>query len=75
MNQPHTFNDLLAECVAWNDANPTGCTVLVEMESGDIRETTTRSPAGVLSGHSAVIWLTGFRGCYLLSRVTRKADA
>ena len=31
--------------------------------------TRTRSEAQVLSGHSAVIWLDGVRGCYLLDRV------
>ncbi|WP_374650281.1 hypothetical protein [Rhizorhabdus sp.] len=32
--------------------------------------TRTRSKAEVLSGHSAVIWLDGISGCYLLDRVT-----
>jgi hypothetical protein len=39
------------------------------MDSGEIRETRTRSEAQVLGGHSAVVWLEGISGCYLLDRV------
>jgi hypothetical protein len=43
------------------------------VDGGEVRETITTSEAQVLSGHSAVIWLDGIRGCYLLDRVTPAA--
>jgi hypothetical protein len=52
---------------------PIGVTVLVRRDNGDMQETTTRSRAEVLSGHSAVIRLEGVSGCYLLDRVTPKS--
>lgn len=48
--------------------HPIGTRVRVTMDSGEIRETKTRSEAHLLSG-SAVIWLEGISGCYSLSRV------
>ena len=61
----------------WNALYPIGTAVTVELDSGEwpaypfqrIRSTTTRSNAQMLRGHMAVIWLEGFEGCYLLSRV------
>ena len=52
----------------------------VEMDSGEIRATTTRSNAQMLGaepsrgcpGHTAVIFLEGITGCYNLSRVRPK---
>lgn len=61
---------LQAQCDAFNEAHPIGTRVTVKLDSDELRETTTRSQAEVLSGHSAVIWLEGVRGCYLLDRVT-----
>ncbi len=61
---------LQAQCDRFNAAHAIGCKVSVLLDSGEQRETTTRSEAQVLSGHSAVIWLTGITGCYLLDRVT-----
>jgi hypothetical protein len=58
------------ECAAWNAKHPVGTKVTVRLDSGETRETVTRSAAEVLSGHSAVIWLDGITGCYLLDRVT-----
>ncbi|WP_063978321.1 MULTISPECIES: hypothetical protein [unclassified Ensifer] len=60
---------LQAQCDAFNGQNAVGATVRVKKDSGEIVETTTRSRAEVLSGHSAVIWLEGISGCYLLNRV------
>lgn len=60
---------LKKKCAAWNDKHPVGAKVTVQMDSGEIRETVTRSAAEALSGHSAVIWLAGISGCYLLDRV------
>lgn len=65
---------LSKQCDAWNAKHPVGTKVKVRLDSGEIRETVTTSPAGVLSGHSAVIWLEGIRGCYRLDRVTPLAN-
>lgn len=53
----------------WNDRYPVGQRVKVLKDSGELVETYTRSEAQVLSGHTAVIWLKGISGCYMLSRV------
>ena len=63
---------LQAQRDAWNLANPVGRHVTVTLDSGEVKPTTTRSEASVLMGHSAVIWLNGVRGCYLLGRVSAK---
>lgn len=60
----------MAEVNAWNTKYPVGTKVQVRLDSGETKETVTRSRAEVLSGHSAVICLEGVIGCYLLSRVT-----
>ena len=61
---------LQAACDKFNAAHQVGAAVSVELDSGEVRETVTTSEAQVLSGHSAVIWLKGISGCYLLERVT-----
>jgi hypothetical protein len=60
---------LQKQCDDWNRDNEIGAFVKVKMDSGEIRETRTRSEAQVLGGHSAVVWLEGISGCYLLDRV------
>ena len=67
----------------WNLKYPVGTEVTVELDSGEIQATRTRSAAQMLGavaskndpGHTAVIWLEGISGCYLLSRVRAKGDA
>jgi hypothetical protein len=60
-----------AECDAFNAACPVGGKVRVKLDFVDEPfETTTRSEAQILSGHSAVIWMENVSGCYLLDRVT-----
>lgn len=54
----------------WNERYPVGQAVAVRFDRGETRMTKTRAAAEMLSGHSAVIWLEGISGCYLLSRVT-----
>jgi hypothetical protein len=61
---------LQAACDKFNAAHQVGAAVSVKLDSGEVRETVTTSEAQVLSGHSAVIWLDGIRGCYDLDRVT-----
>lgn len=64
----------------WNLKHPIGTEVTVGMDSGEIRATKTRSAAQMLGaepsknspGHTAVIFLDGISGCYLLSRVRPK---
>ena len=74
--RPPTFEQLTAECSRWNAAHRVGTPVNVKMDNGATVQTTTRSEASILSGHTAVIWLEGISGCYLLSRVTpREANA
>ena len=70
-------------CEIWNLKYPIGTPVTVEMDSGEIRATTTRSVAWMLGaepsrkdpGHSAVVLMDGISGCYLLSRVRAKVNA
>ena len=55
---------------AWNAKHAIGTAVQVRKDLGDIAEGVTTTAAYVLSGHSAVIFVSGIRGCYLLDRVT-----
>lgn len=57
-------------CDRFNARYAVGQVVAMRKDSGDAIITKTRSEAQVLSGHSAVIWLDGVTGCYLLDRVT-----
>lgn len=66
---------LQAACDAFNARHPVGAEVAVRLDSGQAMITKTRSRAEVLSGHSAVIWLEGVTGCYLLDRVSPIAAA
>lgn len=65
-----SLQQLQAACDKFNAAYEVGAAVTVKLDGGEIRDTVTTSEAQVLSGHSAVIWLHGIRGCYLLDRVT-----
>lgn len=69
MRKPPSPKQLEAACARWNAAHPVGTKVIVRRDGGQEEETATRSEALVLSGHSAVIWLDGISGCYLLDRV------
>lgn len=62
---------LQAECDAFNAQCPIGGKVSVKIDFADEpRITVTTSEAQILSGHSAVVWMEGVSGCYLLSHVT-----
>lgn len=74
MRRPSTAK-LQAQCEAFNSKYPVGQKVSVRKDAGDGVITITRSKAEVLSGHSAVIWLEGISGCYLLDRVTPIMEA
>lgn len=62
-------DELQRKCDDFNAIWPVGQRVRVTKDDGSNITTTTRSQAQVLSGHTAVIWLTGIAGCYLLDRV------
>lgn len=65
---------LQSVCDRFNEKYPVGTSVTVQLDFRDEPfKTVTRSTAQVLSGHSAVIWLEGVTGCYLLDRVTPAA--
>jgi hypothetical protein len=57
------------DCDAWNAKHPVGTAVSVRRDTGEVQEAKTKSPAEMLSGHTAVIWLEGISGCYMLDRV------
>lgn len=65
-----SLREMELECENWNLKYPVGTHVNVRMDSGEMRETKTRSVAQILSGHTAVIWLDGISGFELLSRVS-----
>lgn len=64
---------LQKQCDEWNAANQVGAEVEVLKDNGAVVQTKTRGKAYVMSGHTAVIFLEGISGCYLLGRV-RRAD-
>jgi len=64
---------LEAECSNFNLLVKVGDPVTVKRDDGSLFETTTRSEAQVLSGHTPVIWVEGIVGCYLLERVTPRS--
>lgn len=66
-----TPTDLQKQCDDFNAKVPVGGDVTVMLDGAtEPLKTTTRSEALVMCGHSAVIWLNGVSGAYLLERVT-----
>jgi hypothetical protein len=59
---------------AFNATHEVGATVYYHNDRGEIIHTTTRTRAEVLSGHTAVIWLDGVRGCVMVDRVSDRAQ-
>ncbi len=53
----------------WNEAHDVGIEVVVRKDDGKLCNTTTRSEAQMLGGHTAVIWVQGIPGAYALDRV------
>ncbi len=60
----------LAAVDRWNLKHHVGMPVIVLRDDGSEFETTTRSTAWLLGGHSAVIQVEGIAGSYSLSRVS-----
>jgi hypothetical protein len=63
--------ELQKQCDIWNRACPIGTLVQYHPVIGEAayRLRKTSSPAQVLSGHTAVIWLEDERGCVALDAV------
>lgn len=63
---------LQKQCDDWNAAHEVGVTVSFEeiKGEGETHRGASYSEAQVLSGHSAVIWLEGKRGCVDLDHCT-----
>lgn len=75
-NKKPNLKALQAECDAFNAKCPIGGPVRLKVDGSDKpRYTTTRSEAQIMSGHSAVVWMNGVSGSYLLSHVTPITDA
>jgi hypothetical protein len=55
----------------WNEKYPVGTPVefWTGAREGQGKQSRTRSQAEVLSGHTAVVWIEGVRGCVALSHV------
>lgn len=64
---------LQRQCDRFNADYKVSQWVTVRMDNGEGFLTRTRSKAEVLSGHSAVIWVEGLAGCYLLDRIVPMA--
>lgn len=60
---------LQEQCDDFNRRYPVGQRVCVKKDNGEGMETVTKTQAEVMQGHSAVIWVEGITGCYLLDRV------
>ena len=56
----------------WNSRHPIGSAVKVRMDSGLVMDTSTRSEAYLLGGHTAVVLCIGISGAYSLERVTAR---
>lgn len=52
----------------WNAKHRPGTAVILRRDNGQEQQTTTRSEAELLSGHTAVVWLDGISSCYSLDR-------
>ena len=80
MSNPHHLNlftpnaeQLQRRCDEFNEQNPVGTRVMrfsmISPPRGPLGETTTRSKAFVMSGHSAMVMLTGVSGGWSLDGI------
>lgn len=58
------------ECENWNLKHPVGTEVVLAKDSGEMKETRTRSEAYVADSGHAVCFFEGVSGYYLLDRAT-----
>lgn len=68
MSSKKSTQDLQDECDLFNTQYDVGTPGILHKDDGTRFPTATRSPAQVLSGHTAVIWVTAVAGCYALDR-------
>jgi FAD synthase len=66
-----TLAQLESQVYAFNQTYEVGFRVKLIKDDGKIEVHTLKSKAEVLSGHSAVAWFDGIRGCYSIDRVTQ----
>jgi len=66
---PESTEVMQSKIDVFNSRHPVGSPVTVIKDLGEKIETKVRYPAEILSGHTAVVWLEGISGCYLLDRV------
>lgn len=64
------MSDLQSICDEFNAKYPVDTKGFLRKDDGSVIATRTRARAQVLSGHTAVIWVEGVTGCYLLDRFT-----
>ena len=72
MNRQKTLRDLETQCDLWNAAHPVGTEVIyhpVIGEDRNTRQTRTTTLASILSGHTAILFVEGVRGCVALDAV------
>jgi hypothetical protein len=74
MTQKANSHALQAQCDAFNQRVKIGDAVDVRRDNGRILRTWTTTEAHVMSGHSAVVFVEGIRGCYALERVTKAPE-
>ena len=70
-----TAKQLQATVDKWNASNPIGTMVSYQeiIGDGETHRGVSISEAQILSGHSAVIWMEGKRGCVCLEHCTAVA--
>lgn len=60
---------LKGKVAAFNERYPVGSSVTVIKDRGELFETKIRFQAEVLGEHTAVIWVEGISGAYMLDRI------
>ncbi len=56
----------------WNADKAVGVPVTYLKDDGTQIKTATRTPAELLSGHTAVVWVDGIAGCVRLDRISQR---
>lgn len=68
-HRPPSARKLAVAIAEFNASVEIGAAVDVTLDDGSVLRTRTRSEAQILGGHTAVIWVDGIGGAYLLDRV------
>ncbi len=67
--KPKSQKQLELEVENFNLKYKVGDKVLLQTDSGEIKEVTVKSEASIMGGHSSVGWFEEISGCYQLDRV------